>query len=166
MQSGMSDFYDGMVIASMGGDVVGHVVVKYEDSTGAEHEERRELAFMVIDMNAGREMGGMGGFDGGGGMVFGPEGGRWDGSEDMMGDTGRSPLLAAFLRPIPLAVAGVVLVALIITTVALIRRRGKRMLEKELKSETDDINFWCRMCLRSRNILPPADVTGAITGWY
>ena len=136
MQSGMSDFYDGMVIPEEAGSVVGYVVIKYEDAAGTEHEERKELTLEVIDMNAGREsMGEM--WPEGGGMMVGPEGRPMDPYQTGESEGGIRRYITLLLRPVGIITAACVLMAAGAITVYLIRRRKKRKLEKELEKDEE-----------------------------
>ncbi|MCL2164623.1 MAG: hypothetical protein FWH55_09590, partial [Oscillospiraceae bacterium] len=139
MQSGMSDFFDGMVVPAEAGSVIGYVVIKYEDAAGVELEERRELELNVIDMSGGGDMMFMDGMEGWdrGEMMIGPDGMPIY-PDEMGGDgSGFKALLARFLKPIPLIIAGAVLLTIIIVIVIIVKSRKKRKLERELEKNDE-----------------------------
>ena len=144
IQSGGSDYFDGMVVPETGGEQTGYVVISYEDAAGTAYEEKKDFVMNVIDLSMGMDgMDGMGGMDG---MIDGFPGGM---RPDGMYPDGMDPnfpggeqgglrgLLARFLKPIPIAIASVVLLGGIILTVVLVKRRKRRKLEKELDSDEE-----------------------------
>ena len=136
IQSGGSDYFDGMVIPEMGGEQTGYVVISYEDAAGNQYEEKKDFVMNVVDLSMG--MDGMGGEfpDGMGGMDgFYPDG--MDPNFPGMEEGGLQGAIRRFLQPIPIAIASVVLIGGITLAVVLGKRRKRLKLEKELDSDEE-----------------------------
>ena len=128
IQSGGSDYYDGMVVPMEPGSQTGCVVITYEDAAGIQYEEKREFVLEVIDMNM-RDPG-----------MWDPNGmgeGDFEMLPPMEEETGFKALLNKFLKPIPIAITAGVLLAGTITTIVLLKRRKRRKLEEGLDDDED-----------------------------
>jgi len=132
MTPGMQDYFDTMLIPQVSGDYKCYALIKYEDSIGNIHEERKEFTFLAMDApNYGNET-----FNGG--EQFPPD---MIVSPEEMGGEGIMKYVNIVLDKLKdpkIAIAeGAGLLAVIIIIAALVRRKRRRRLERELNRVTE-----------------------------